>query len=419
MYGEVMQAKPLRDWPYAFSYGEVEKAFKDCIKNKKNTANAMKYSEYSVRNIMDLCDEINSMTYEIGPSITFIVKFPVYREVFAADFRDRVIHHLIMNELLPLFEETFIDDTYSCRKRRGVLYGVTMVDRQIRECTDNYKKDAWVYKLDLKSFFMSIVKSILAENLDDFIRAKYTNPRKKERLRVLCRQVVMHRPELLCERRGDKNAWKNLEKGKSLFEKDGDTGIPIGNLTSQIFANFYLHPLDIFIRETLGFRYYGRYVDDFVIISDDKEKLKKAIPEICKFCEETLKVRVHPRKRYMQHHTKGTPFTGAIIKKDRTYIINRTKGTLYYKIKKQFATYSEERLDKFLSVVNSYLGFMVHHDTYNIRKAILTDESIMKPWLPYIKIDKSFSKITRKNKINQRAHIFDSLIEVLQRSPLD
>lgn len=383
---------------YSFSYGDIFDAYKDCIKNKKNSDNAIKYEIDYIENNTKLCDELNDGTYQIGKSITFVVKFPVYREVFAADFRDRIVHHLVINELMPYFERYFIKESFSCMEGRGVLYGVRTMADYMRVCTENYTRDGWIMKMDIKSFFMSINKKLLADMLDDFIVEYYEDTRKKDRLREICRQIVMHHPEFDCEKRGDISLWDKLEPHKSLFNVGSEMGLPIGNLTSQIFANFFLTKLDRFIKDTLGFKYYGRYVDDFVIISTDKEKLKASAKKIVEFTQRELKLTIHPNKRYFQHYTKGVKFIGSIIKPNRVYILNRTVGSLYYKMTRLYSEATEYKLDNFIMTVNSYIGYMSHCKTYKIRKYFLNDSTFLGPWKDLIVVDKYYRKITRKNK---------------------
>jgi len=379
--------------PYAFTYQEIFNAYKECIKTKRNSTNAIDYSMNKTEKLIALCDEINSLTYKIGKSIAFVVKFPVLREVFAADFRDRIIHHLVMIELMPYFEKEFAEQSFSCRKGKGVIYGVNYIYNEIQECTQNYTRDAWILKMDIKSFFMSIDKQLLADIIDNFIIKHYPENRKKETLRALCQMIILHHPENNCERRGDLELWDYLPFGKSLFDVGFKKGLPIGNLTSQIFANFYLNSLDKYITETLGFKYYGRYVDDFVIICEDKKKLKRAMPLICAFAKDNLKITVHPHKRYLQHYTKGVRFIGGVLKKNRKYILNRTKGNFYYKLKKKYKKYDKDKAEEFMMCVNSYLGFLIQYKSYNIRKEILTSD-LLKEWKPYIIIDKDYKKIT-------------------------
>jgi hypothetical protein len=122
---------------------------------------------------VQLWKEVNDGSYQIGRSIAFIVEKPVKREIFAADFRDRIIHHWIINKLNDLFEKDFIYDSYSCREGKGTLFGVKRLYRFIRACSDNYTQDAYILQLDIRGFFMSIDRNILCEKLERFILKQY------------------------------------------------------------------------------------------------------------------------------------------------------------------------------------------------------------------------------------------------------
>ena len=135
------------------------------------------------------------------------------------------------------------------------------------------------------------------------------------------------------------NHWKDLPKDKSLFYCDENHGIPIGNLTSQIFANLLMSEFDHYIKDFLHIEYYGRYVDDFFIIMKDKEKLKE-ITRLIKIKLNSMGVLLHPKKHYLQHYSKGVQFIGGIIKPNRTYISNRTKNNFYISVRK-FGMYAE------------------------------------------------------------------------------
>lgn len=377
----------------SFTYGEVDKAYNDCLRNKRNTANAIAYTIDAARNNIRLANEINDGTYRIGKSIAFCVTSPKAREVFAADFRDRIVHHLVVNELTSLFDRLFINDSYSCRKGKGVLYGTRRVYGMVKECSMGYTRDAWILKMDLKAFFMSIDKSILAERLDDFISKEYPENRKKGALRRLCRQIILHHPELDCERRGNLGLWDTLPKEKSLFSADGNLGLPIGNLTSQVFANFFLDPLDKYVTRELGLKYYGRYVDDIVIICEDKERLLSSIRPIMEFADKTLHVTVNPRKIYFQHYRNGVLFIGTMLKRGRTYIGNRTKGNLHYKLSRYFGEVDAVKAGSLARVVNSYLGFMVHHDSYRIRKGFFKEGGTLDRWKGCVTPGNGYKKI--------------------------
>lgn len=389
---------------FIFSYMQVYLAYEDCLRHKRNTEGALEFMLHEARNLQQLTDDINNGTYEIGKSIAFVVKYPVYREVFAADFRDRIVHHLIMHELIKYFEEEFIDESFSCRKGKGVLYGVQTMDRFMKECTEDYTKDAWILKLDLKSFFMSIEKARLAQMIDEFIVRKYPDNYKKEKIRELCRMIIWHYPEMNCEKRGDLTLWNKLDPNKSLFVVGAFNGLPIGNLSSQIFANYYLTPLDKFIKNDLGFQYYGRYVDDFAIIGRSKDELKAAVPKIEEFCKSQLGITLHPDKRYFQHYKHGLKFTGSVIMPGRTYLNNRTIDLFYYKLNTIFSKPKKELVEKFIMTVNSYLGFMRHANTYKIRKWLFNSSGLLDRWYKYVEVVEDYTKIIDKEKHNDRQH---------------
>lgn len=355
---------------------EVFQAYYECRKNKRRTINALTFELNFEQEIIRLWQEINSGKYKIGRSIAFVVQKPVQREVFAADFRDRIVHHLIIDKLNPLFEEYFCEGSYSCRTGKGTLYGVQNIDSAIKNCSRGYTRDCYILKLDIRSFFMSIDKSILYRMLYEFISEKYRQPDQRIILQLV-KQIIYYNPEECCVIKGRRSDWNGLPCHKSLFWSSRNCGLPIGNLTSQIFANFYLTALDKFVTENLGFEYYGRYVDDFVLIHTSKEKLIDARHKIDVFLREKLKLTLHPQKFYLQHYSKGVKFIGAVIKPNRIYIGSRTKGNLYnkiYTLLPHLAKGLDQLLDgliKFSSSINSYIGFMRHYNTYNLRVKIL------------------------------------------------
>ena len=163
---------------YSFTYDEVFTAFDDCLKHKKSTIGAKEFCVDKVTNLFKLTDEINSYTYEIGVSKAFIITDPKVREVFAADFRDRIVHHLVIRELEPYFESYFIANTFSCLKGRGTLHGVQKLSSILGEESKHYTKPYYIAKLDYQSFFMTIDKQLLCERLDSFIIQNYPENRK-------------------------------------------------------------------------------------------------------------------------------------------------------------------------------------------------------------------------------------------------
>ena len=383
------------------SFEEILQAYYDCRKNKRQTANALAFEINYESELLKLLRQINNGTYSVGRSIAFIVHKPVQREIFAADFRDRVVHHLIINKLNPLFEKKFILDSYSCRVGKGTHYGIKRVDRFIRRCSKNYTQDCYVLKLDIQGFFMHINKQILFDMLRPFIEINYSQ-HDKDLLLDLCRKVVFNNSTSDCLIKGEKYNWKGLPRNKSLFHSPDRVGLPIGNLTSQVFANFYMDAFDHYVKHDLGIKYYGRYVDDFVIVHPSKEFLAKLQLKLSRFMQNELHLKIHPKKVYLQHYKKGVKFVGAVIKPNRIYIANRTKGNMYNAISKFNAIARTQKInpnnvDALLCSMNSYLGIMKHYKSYKIRK-IMTTKGLSGWWWNHVYVSRGATKLVKKNK---------------------
>ena len=214
---------------------------------------------------------------------------------------------------------------------------------------------------------MSIDKQLLRDRLKKFFFANYKGEDINE-IWWLIEINIMHNPERKCIIKGDKRLLDALPPEKSLLKGDGTKGLAIGNLTSQIFANFYLCILDEYL-STIPNIEYGRYVDDFILIGN-KEKLLTILQTLQSWLWKILKVKLHPNKIYLQHHTKGVAFVGAVIKPNRTYINNRTVGNCITLIKQYNKLTDEEienDIERFAQRYNAYLGFMIHHKSYTIR----------------------------------------------------
>lgn len=390
------------------SLEEVFEAYYECRKNKRGTANALNFESDYERGLVELCNDINDKRYEIGRSIAFIVTRPVKREVFAADFRDRIVHHLVARRLEPLFESVFIDDNYNCRKEKGVLFGVKRLKEQIALCSDNFSKETYVMKCDMQGFFMSIHKPTLWHMLEIFIWENYTGA-DIDILLYLVKKIVLHSPEKFCVRRSPSFMWDDLPKNKSLFTSNSEYGLPIGNLTSQMFANFYLHEFDIWMKEKHV--YYGRYVDDFYVISNNKKELLNSIKHIKDKLMKELKITLHPKKLYLQNINKGCKFIGGVIKKDRMYAGSRTVGHMIDMIRRfnKIADNGEasKNAEAFVSSINSYFGFLSHYKSYAIRRkaANLISEKLFEVCF----ISGHHSKFVCKKKFKERYKIINKI----------
>ncbi len=387
---------------------DLFRAYYDTRKNKRATINSLMFEINYEGNLIKLCEELYEQKYKIGRSICFISFYPVKREIFAANFRDRVIHHLIFNYISKIFEKRFINDCYSCRIGKGTSFGVKRMDHFIRSCSQNYHKDCYILKLDISGYFMSIDRNVLYKQVRKILEKdnNKTNFDIKFILPII-KDIIFHDSTKNCHIKGKKEDWKGLPRSKSLFYSGENKGLPIGNITSQLFGNVYLNDFDHFIKHKLKIKYYGRYVDDFVLIHENKKYLLSLLPILSDYLKNNLSLQIHPKKIYLQHFSKGLLFLGRIIKPNRIYISNRTKDGFYKSIQywnkfiRKTKTIDPNNLNLFLFSMNSYLGMIKHYNTYKIRKKMLTKNLSAYFW-NYIYSSKAYTKLEPKiKKINK------------------
>lgn len=379
---------------------DLFQAYRDARKNKRAKRTQVQFEFEYERKLIKLHKQIINRKYKPLRSTAFISTKPVIREVFAAHFQDRVVHHLIYNYINPIFEKEFIGDSYSCRKGKGTLYGVNRVYEFIQECSQTYMQDAYILKLDIQGYFYSINKNILYESIQaTLLEHKNELQCDTESLEYLIRSTIFTDPTKNVRVYKDDVNWAILPKNKSLFYAKKDCGLPIGNLTSQLFSNIYMNSFDKYVTDELGVKYYGRYVDDFVLIHHDKSHLLSLLEKMKIFLKNTLGLTLHPKKIYIQHFSKGVKFLGAYLKPHVKYIDKRTKGNFYklvYKINKEFDANKESSkyLKEVLSAVNSYLGTMIHFSSFRLRQKILL--SLKPSFFNYFMTDKKLSKVVLK-----------------------
>ena len=353
-----------------FKLEDIYLAYYDCRKNKRATASCIEFEVNFDSNCTRLHEELNSRTYQISESIAFIVTKPRRREIFAASFRDRVLHHLVDIKLRPLIEVELIDMTYNNRKGKGSSACIKQLKEDIRVTSDNHTKDCWVLKMDMKGFFMSLSKNILVEKVHKFIDEKYFAD-DADALKWLVEVILRDNPEKHCFLKSDISMWDDLDKSKSLFHVPDDLGLPIGNLISQLLANFYLNDFDHYASKELGFSCYGRYVDDFYIVSTDKEKMLSSIPLMREKLQK-VGVTLHPHKFYFQHYSKGVEMLGAIVKTGRSYVHIRTINNAFQKVRRMTIEKTTAN-ENDVAVINSYLGLMGAHRTFKLRRKLVTE----------------------------------------------
>lgn len=327
-------------------------------------------------------------------------------------FRDRNIQTWIAQRINPLFEAQFIPASFNCRVGKGTLAAVKYLQDAIREKSENYTRDCWVLKYDLKGFFMSINRAMVTDKLCRFIRERYKGD-DIETLIYLTRITLLNSPADNCIMQGDPRGWDALPANKSLFTVPEGHGLPIGNITSQLVANFLLDETDHYLTETLGLTI-ARYVDDTAIVDCDKERLLAAMPLIREHLWKTAGVRVNPKKYYLQHYKKGVKFLGMVIKGDRRYVANRTLGKAMCRLhgfnkmaEEKGAAWCKANAEHFVSCINSYLGLMRQGQEYGMRRAFCGQ--ISEAWLKYIVINWDFNKIILKNKYKHRERVKNML----------
>lgn len=375
---------------------EVYESYLDCRKRKRTSRSCSRYERNEMANIYNLWEELNNGTYEIGYSNAFCVTRPKVREVFAAEFRDRIVHHLLVNRLMGIIEDYFIQDTYNCRKGKGTDYGVSRMQYFAEK-----HKDGWVMICDLKGFFMSIDKTLLADKMESFLRERYTKA-DIENIVWLTRKIILHRPQDKCRKKGNLKLWEELDKDKSLFTNDPNKGQAIGNLTSQINANFYLTGLDNLITMS-----YGRYVDDFILFSDNKEELLNILPKIREYLKDELGLKLHPKKLYLQEVRKGFKFVGSVIKKDRVYAGKRTvSNTIELILHYNKLDNKESHLEMLQQRYNSYMGFLIHRKSYAIRWKLWN--LLSEEYKQYVYMTNGLAAMKIRNKYKPRTIILNS-----------
>ncbi len=347
-----------------FTYENLHRAWLDCRRKKRCRAAALEFEVNAEENLAALTRELTERTYHPAPSFCFVARNDKHREVFAAHFRDRVVHHLLVRRLEAIWEPVFIHDSYACRKGKGTHAAVQRLQQFMRKVTTNGVRRAWCAQLDIRAFFPSIDR----QKLLDMVLSRLD----EEELRWLAELLILHDPTIDPVFTCSAAKWRNVPAHKSLFTVPHGKGLPIGNLTSQFFANVYLTPLDQFVKHTLKCRYYIRYVDDLLLLSDDIEWLHECRERIATFLEDRLGLSLHPRRNHILPVSNGVDFVGyvvrsthmlvrrrvvnncvrALARRERAMVIHMPQGT--------WIKAPQRECDELLATLSSYLGMFSH-----------------------------------------------------------
>lgn len=305
-------------------------AWREFLAGKRKRHDVAEFSLHLTDNILALHQELVDKKYKHGYYSAFKISDPKPRDIHKATVRDRLLHHAIYRILYPYFNRLFISDSYSCQKEKGTHKAINRFRKFGRKISRNNTRTAWVLKCDIKKFFASIdhlkLKEILKKYIDD------------ENILWLLGQII-----------DSFNTGKNPQ-----------IGLPLGNLTSQLFINVYMNEFDQFVKHKLNVKYYIRYADDFVIMNESKQCLENLIPKISEFLENHLKLSLHPDKLYIKTLASGIDFLGWIHFPYHRILRTSTKRRMFSRLKQNPTEDS----------VASYLGLLEHGNTYKLSKII-------------------------------------------------
>ncbi len=358
-----------------FTFEAVETSYRECRRRKRGTLNALRFESDLERNLIELTSDLQTGKYQPRRSVCFLTTRPKLREIIASDFRDRVVHHLLVKQLEPTFERVFIHDSFASRKGKGTHAALDRLQSFIPRVTQNHTRRAWFAHLDIKSFFPSIDREILHRLVSQRML-------RSPALRWLATLWIFHDPTADAVFKGDPKLLEQLPPGKSLFKCPPGKGLPIGNHTSQFFANVYLNELDQFVKHRLKARYYLRYVDDLVLLSPSREELSAWREEIGGFLREQLLLDLNQRRSRIAPLSSGIDFLGYVTHPRHSLVRRRVVGNLVESLERLeteltlwaggycWVLYSEGTSEYAESMLASYRAILERADTAKLRRSL-------------------------------------------------
>ena len=273
-------------YEYIISLENLLLAWKEFIVGKKSRLDVQEFERNLMANIILLHQDLANKTYKHSKYKAFNIADPKPRSIHKAQVRDRLLHHAIYRVLYSFFDKTFINDSYSCRVDRGTHRAIDQFRKYFRKVSKNNTRTCWVLKCDIRKFFANIDHNLLQYIVANSIQDK---------------DIVYLLNEIISSFQSPKYIYAIAEMKK---------GLPLGNLTSQLLVNIYMNEFDQFMKRELKVKYYIRYADDFVILSEDKNYLENLLPKISDFLENNLKLQLHPDKIFIKTLASGVDFLG-------------------------------------------------------------------------------------------------------------
>jgi RNA-directed DNA polymerase len=317
-------------YDYIISAENLLAAWQEFSRGKRKRTDVLVFERQLMTNILALRRELLRQTYRHGAYEAFNIADPKPRNIHKATVRDRLLHHTLYRVLYPFFDRTFIADSYSCRKGKGTHKALLRFRTLGYKVSKNHTTTAWVLKCDIKKFFASIDQPTLLDILAGYIPDK--------RILWLIERIV--------------ESFASTAPGK---------GLPLGNLTSQLLVNIYMNEFDQFVKHKLKAKYYVRYADDFVFLSEDKARLEGILVRVDEFLKEKLQLTLHPDKVFIKTLASGVNFLGWVHFPDHRVLRTATKRRMLRNI----AAVSAKP-----ETVQSYLGLLQHGNAKKLQKKI-------------------------------------------------
>jgi len=331
------------------SFENLYLASRKARKGKRFNDSVMKFEKNIEENLFRLQQELITKTYTPGGYREFTIYERKPRKISAAPYRDRVVHHALCNIIEPIFEKSFISDSYASRKTKGTH---AAVDR----FTEFARKNTYIFKTDIRKYFPSIDHAIL---------------RRKIARKIKC-PITLWLIGIIIDGSNRQDAVNDYYPGDDLFSPlHRRKGIPIGNLTSQFFANIYLNDLDHYVKETLRCRCYIRYVDDISVFGNDKKPLWVIKEKISDFLQED-RLKLHPGKSFVAPVSEGIDHLGYRIYPTHRRLRRDNSLAFKRKLKHLAQLFNAKQIsyDDVNASVQSWLGHAKHADTYGLRRDI-------------------------------------------------
>lgn len=304
-------------------------AWREFIRGKRHRKDAQEFERYLMANIFSLHESLADGSYRHSPYEAFGISDPKPRRIHKASVEDRVLHRAVYRKLYPFFERAFIADSFSCREGKGTHKALDRFRGMAWKASRNHTRTCWVLKCDIRRFFASIHHGMLL----DILAAKIGEPNIIKLLRVIV---------------------GSFRSGIS------GIGLPLGNLTSQLFANVYLNEFDQFMKHRLKARHYIRYADDFSILSEDRGFLEGVLPEMDHFLREMLRLEMHPDKVFIKTIASGVDFLGWVHFPNHRILRTVTKRRVFQRIKAR----------PWLETKASYLGLLGHGNAHRLSRKL-------------------------------------------------